>query len=282
MAMLIQFNEEQKMVRDMVREFTKKEVEPRDYYMDQNDAFDRELYAKFNELGLSGVLVPEEYGGMGLSRVDVAALFVLLRQVLWILAAAVLAFALLSLLLDRGKANPSQDAAPKRFPHPGQSPSPVAPAGSHAAACSAPAGGRALRAWGKALVGGAALFLGLAGLLALICALDFNRAFIAFHHLFFTNDLWLLDPRTDLLIRICPQSMFMGMAVRIGALEDALRRMDVEDYGICEDCGERIPLRRLLAAPAVRLCVACQEEADKDQRAVSLYNRRGSKDSQLR
>ena len=65
MAMLIQFNEEQKMVRDMVREFTKKEVEPRDYYMDQNDAFDRELYAKFNELGLSGVLVPEEYGGMG-------------------------------------------------------------------------------------------------------------------------------------------------------------------------------------------------------------------------
>ena len=63
--MLIKFNEEQTMIRDMVREFTKNEVEPRDYYMDQNDAFDRELYAKFNELGLGGVLVPEEYGGMG-------------------------------------------------------------------------------------------------------------------------------------------------------------------------------------------------------------------------
>ena len=47
-----------------------------------------------------------------------------------------------------------------------------------------------------------------------------------------------------------------------------------ESLHFCEECGEPIP--------GVRLCVACQEEADKDQRAVSLYNRRGSKDSQLR
>ena len=32
----------------------------------------------------------------------------------------------------------------------------------------------------------------------------------------FRNDLWLLDPRTDLLIRICPESMFMHMGLRIG------------------------------------------------------------------
>lgn len=63
--MLIKFTEEQKMVRDMVREFTKNEVEPRDYWMDQNDSFDRELYQKFVDTGLMGVLVPEEYGGMG-------------------------------------------------------------------------------------------------------------------------------------------------------------------------------------------------------------------------
>ena len=47
-----------------------------------------------------------------------------------------------------------------------------------------------------------------------------------------------------------------------------------ESLHFCEECGEPIP--------EARLCVACQEEADKDQRAVSLYNRRGSKDSQLR
>jgi len=32
----------------------------------------------------------------------------------------------------------------------------------------------------------------------------------------------------------------------------------------------------------VRLCLECQQEADKEQHAVHLYNRKGSKDSQLR
>ncbi len=46
-------------------------------------------------------------------------------------------------------------------------------------------------------------------------AVDFDGAFTFFHRLLFTNDLWLLDPRTDLLIRICPQSMFAGMGLCI-------------------------------------------------------------------
>lgn len=63
-----------------------------------------------------------------------------------------------------------------------------------------------------------ALLLVPLGLFAGWAALDFNAAFNFFHEMLFTNDLWLLDPRTDLLIRICPQSMFMAMAARIGAL----------------------------------------------------------------
>ena len=55
------------------------------------------------------------------------------------------------------------------------------------------------------------------GAFALWAAIDFNGAFTFFHHLLFTNDLWLLDPRTDLLIRICPSSMFASMGLRIGA-----------------------------------------------------------------
>ena len=50
----------------------------------------------------------------------------------------------------------------------------------------------------------------------------------------------------------------------------------------CEECGEEIPAPRATAMPGVRLCVACQDEADRQQRPVGLYNRRGSKDSQLR
>jgi hypothetical protein len=36
------------------------------------------------------------------------------------------------------------------------------------------------------------------------------------------------------------------------------------------------------AVPGVRLCVACQSKRDEQERAFSGYNRRGSKDSQLR
>ena len=46
-------------------------------------------------------------------------------------------------------------------------------------------------------------------------ALDFNSAFNFFHRILFTNDLWLLNPATDLLIRICPSSMFANMGLRI-------------------------------------------------------------------
>ncbi len=50
----------------------------------------------------------------------------------------------------------------------------------------------------------------------------------------------------------------------------------------CEDCDEPIPEARRQAVPGVRRCVACQAEADRRYVDHSLYNRRGSKDSQLK
>ncbi len=50
----------------------------------------------------------------------------------------------------------------------------------------------------------------------------------------------------------------------------------------CVRCGAEIPEARRLAVAGVRLCIACQEAEDRDDRAFSGYNRRGSKDSQLR
>ncbi len=49
----------------------------------------------------------------------------------------------------------------------------------------------------------------------------------------------------------------------------------------CEECDERIPEARRRALPGVRLCVACQQQHDR-QGSESGINRRGSKDSQLR
>ena len=54
------------------------------------------------------------------------------------------------------------------------------------------------------------------GAMATYIALDFEGAFIAMHRLLFTNDLWLLDPRTDLLICLMPEEMFISLAVRLG------------------------------------------------------------------
>jgi phage/conjugal plasmid C-4 type zinc finger TraR family protein len=50
----------------------------------------------------------------------------------------------------------------------------------------------------------------------------------------------------------------------------------------CAHCGSEIPEARRHAIPGVRLCVTCQEEDDREAGQFTGYNRRGSKDSQLR
>jgi len=50
----------------------------------------------------------------------------------------------------------------------------------------------------------------------------------------------------------------------------------------CANCGAEIPEARRNAIPGVRLCVACQEADDRNAAQFSGYNRRASKDSQLR
>jgi phage/conjugal plasmid C-4 type zinc finger TraR family protein len=50
----------------------------------------------------------------------------------------------------------------------------------------------------------------------------------------------------------------------------------------CVACAEPIPEARRVAIPGVRLCVDCQSEHEKHQKARSGYNRRGNKDSQLK
>lgn len=51
-----------------------------------------------------------------------------------------------------------------------------------------------------------------------LAVIDFNSLFILFHKVAFTNDLWLLDPQTDLLIRLMPIEFFVSYAAIIGGL----------------------------------------------------------------
>lgn len=60
-------NEEEKMMQDMVRNFSQKEVAPIAAKLDETGEFPVDLVKKMGELGLMGVDVPEEYGGAGMN-----------------------------------------------------------------------------------------------------------------------------------------------------------------------------------------------------------------------
>ena len=65
------------------------------------------------------------------------------------------------------------------------------------------------------------VFLGLGVILVGLVAwamIDFDSLFILFHQVAFTNDLWLLDPRTDLMIQLMPTPFFIDYAARIAGL----------------------------------------------------------------
>ncbi|MBZ0263716.1 acyl-CoA dehydrogenase [bacterium] len=64
--------EEQKMVREMVREFALNEVKPIAAEIDVNERFPKENIDKMAELGLLGITIPEEYGGSGMDTLSYA------------------------------------------------------------------------------------------------------------------------------------------------------------------------------------------------------------------
>ncbi|HAI9165753.1 TPA: C4-type zinc finger protein YbiI [Escherichia coli] len=70
-------------------------------------------------------------------------------------------------------------------------------------------------------------------------------------------------------------------------IEDAIARARGEiprgeSLDECEECGAPIPQARREAIPGVRLCIHCYQEKDLQKPDYTGYNRRGSKDSQLR
>lgn len=59
-------SENQLMIAQMVRDFAEKEIRPHVMTWDESQEFPRQVFRKMGELGLMGVLVPQEYGGSGL------------------------------------------------------------------------------------------------------------------------------------------------------------------------------------------------------------------------
>ena len=55
---------------------------------------------------------------------------------------------------------------------------------------------------------------------------------------------------------------------KLGAIEEALERIEDGSYGICDSCEEEIPVDRLKAMPFTRLCVQCQSERETEAKRM--------------
>lgn len=56
-------------------------------------------------------------------------------------------------------------------------------------------------------------------------------------------------------------------------VEGALARLDAGEIDECEDCGEDIGFKRLMARPVTTLCIGCKEEAEADERQRERLDR---------
>lgn len=68
--MEFKFNDEQELLQNMFREFVEKEVRPIAAELDENERFPEELIPKMGEIGMMGIPIPEEYGGVGMGNVE--------------------------------------------------------------------------------------------------------------------------------------------------------------------------------------------------------------------
>lgn len=75
-----------------------------------------------------------------------------------------------------------------------------------------------LKATGKGLLIGSAIFFAVTAIIAIYMVTNFSTAFVQFHQIFFDNDLWLLDPRDSLLINILPEDFFFDIVKQIIAV----------------------------------------------------------------
>lgn len=68
--MEFKLNEDQEMLRDMIKEFAENEIAPIAAELDEQERFPQELIPQLGEMGVMGIPVPEEYGGTGMDNVS--------------------------------------------------------------------------------------------------------------------------------------------------------------------------------------------------------------------
>lgn len=127
------------------------------------------------------------------------------------------------------------------------------------------------------------VLLVLFGAVLIYAAVDFNGMFTAFHKTFFSNDLWLLNPATDLLIRLVPLQFFTDVAVRIalyfGAAFALLMTLAaIVRYESAYAPWKKVPKRRILSGlrPASYAIPAVPASVANDGTVVEVISDGGS------
>jgi DnaK suppressor protein len=55
-------------------------------------------------------------------------------------------------------------------------------------------------------------------------------------------------------------------SAKLSQIETALKRIEDKSYGLCQDCGDPIPEKRLLSNPHFQTCVSCAEEREAEEK----------------
>jgi DnaK suppressor protein len=64
----------------------------------------------------------------------------------------------------------------------------------------------------------------------------------------------------------------------LGKINKQLARLDNGGIDVCEDCGEQIAFRRLMARPVTTLCIDCKEQSEREEAAIAQAGRGGFSD----
>lgn len=82
-----------------------------------------------------------------------------------------------------------------------------------------------------------------------------------------------LPDEVDLASSEADQSMNLRLRDRervlLKKIDKALRKIEDDEYGICESCGEEIDIKRLEARPVTDLCIRCKEEQEQMERSFA-------------
>ena len=66
----------------------------------------------------------------------------------------------------------------------------------------------------------------------------------------------------------------------LGKINKQLARLEGGGIDVCEECGEQISFRRLLARPVTTLCIECKEQSEKEEAAIAQAGRGGFSDEE--